>query len=263
MRGTSNGNPRGESSRPPVGLLLGLLLLSGALLGALAWWQRSATGERTRASVQTASPERATREASELHAPSVDSASGTGVRADARPVPDPVAVAAPTNALEGRLTVDGHPLRGGRLHVSSANGDWRREVPLEEDGSFRVEEPPPSRLVLAFACESDAPRKLLLPTVELPPGTEPRERLALDWATKEVNLRLAGGEAAAFARVEVEGPGYRTEVETNEHGRALLSLVGEGPFTFRVTDDLGRAREAHLTLEPDEDLATVSLSVEG
>lgn len=261
MHGTSNGNSRDKPSRPSVGLLLGLLLTSGVLLGLLVWWQRPAPHARSRAPVQAVSRAQE-RDASELHLPAVESASVAGARADARPAHASSTATIPRNALEGRLTVDGRPLRA-TLHVSSANGDWRREVPLDEDGSFRVEEPPPSRLALAFACESDAPRKLLLPTVDLPPETETRERLALDWATKEVNLRLAGGEAAAFARVEIEGPGYRTEVETNEHGRALLSLVGEGPFTFRVTDDRGRAREAHLTLGPDEDLATVSLSVEG
>lgn len=262
MRGTSNGNPRGGRSRPPVGLLLGLLLVSGALTAALVWWPRHATGERTHALVLAGS--HAQEPAPESRAPTVMPVLGANARADARPDPERTAEAtAPAKTLEGRLTVDGRPLHGGTLHVSSGSGDWQREVALDEGGSFRIEEPPPSRLVLAFACDSETPRKLLLPAVELPPETETRARLALDWATKEVNLRLAGGEAAAFARVEIEGPGYRTEVETNEHGRALLSLVGEGPFTFRVTDERGRAREARLTLEPDEALATVSLSVEG
>lgn len=262
MRGTSHGG----SSRPPVGLpKLGLLLSVCIVLGALAWWLQRATGERTRVLVQAAprALESAAPDAGALRAPPEGAATGTDAGAEASPEPVRTATVVPAAALEGHLTIDGRPSFGATLRVSSANGAWQREVPLDEEGGFRLDRLPPARLVLAFACESGTTRRLLLPTLDLHPEAEAVERLALDWTTTQVNLRIAGDEAAAFTRVEIEGPGYHTSVEANEHGRALLSLVGEGPFTFRMTGADGRAREARLALEPDQDLVTVFLSAEG
>ncbi|NOT30383.1 MAG: hypothetical protein HOP15_08040 [Planctomycetes bacterium] len=62
------------------------------------------------------------------------------------------------------------------------------------------------------------------------------------------------------ARVHIEGPRYQTSIETDDEGKARLSLVGAGTFRFRAVQRSGREGEAVLELEADADLDSIVIT---
>lgn len=260
---------RSKSNRT-VGLLA-LLLGACALLGGLGWLlQRPTALERERSGASLLSS--AARSASigssvsirtALSAPALSVPAPSAPTSEANAGATRTATEIPTASLAGRLTIDGSHPRAGKLRLRSHHGTWRREAALDDDGRFLVDRLPPTPLVLAFEIESGSERALLLPEVEVTPALESESRLELDWRTKQINLRVVGAVQAGASTIAIEGPGYRTSVLTNGGGKARLSLVGEGHFSFRATRAGAKLGGTEVDIEADEELITIVLAAEG
>ena len=170
--------------------------------------------------------------------------------------------------VAGRLTIDGEAPDalspdGVELTARTQDGSWVRTARLARDGRFTLADLPRTELELSFQPLSSTERQLLLPFVALAPRALQDGELKLDWKTTQVNVRVIDdGQPAVVARVEIEGPSYRTSITTNDKGTARLSLVGAGRFSFRAVQPNGRKGEAALELGADDELTSVVIAAE-
>ncbi len=169
----------------------------------------------------------------------------------------PAAEDAPAT-IAGRVILDGRPpLAGGRILFRSDDGTRAGSVLVDHEGRFWLQARPSEELVLSFDLEPSDQRVLLLPEQRIR-ASGPTTELDLDWRTKHVNLKVFGdGAGGNRAQVDVAGPDCAASIETGDDGRAALTLVGAGLFTFRAVLPSGRRGEATLELVEGTDLDSV------
>ncbi len=240
--------------------LLSTFVGLGALLCAV-WWlaDRATSSDR---SVVARDPGPAFERSVELQ-PTESPAALRGVQRTALQAESSASAAAeplaPAN-LTGRLQVDGFAPYHGRVRIE-ADDAWRHTAVIDPYGRFYVENVPPSKLSLSFEMEWHAERQLLLPTVLTTPEPGKTEVVDLDWRTRQVDVRVRNGdEAPGPVRVDMRGPSYLASFETNELGKARLSLVGSGSFSFRAALPAGLQGEAEVELYEGDELETVLIT---
>jgi hypothetical protein len=161
------------------------------------------------------------------------------------------------------LVIDGFAPSRARVHLEAAEAGWEHWLAVDRYGRFYLQGAPPGELALSFEAESLFERQLLLPnvlTVHARPGET--EVVDLAWTTRQVNVQIGvPDELVGPVQVELTGPSYRTTFVTNERGRARLSLVGNGTFSFRAELPTGRQAEASQMLEESDELETIVLRV--
>lgn len=163
--------------------------------------------------------------------------------------------------LNGRLQVDGFAPYQGKVLIREVDRDRTRVAQIDLYGRFFVEDVPAARLSLSFEMEWSAERQLLLPSVMVTPAPGETEVLDLDWTTRHVNVQvLEEGGAASPARVDLQGPDYAASFETDERGKAKLSLVGSGSFSLLASLPSGRSVGAALELHEGDELETVLIA---
>lgn len=170
---------------------------------------------------------------------------------------EPLALA----SITGRLQVDGSSPYHGKVRIDSQGDAWQHTATIDPYGRFYVEGVPPSKLTLSFEMEWLAERQLLLPTFTTTPAPGKTEVVDLDWSTRHVDVRVVSGtEVPGQARVDIHGPNYQASFDTNERGKAKLSLVGSGSFSFRADLPSGRRGEAGVELHAGDELETVVIT---
>ena len=175
----------------------------------------------------------------------------------------PVVELAPAT-ISGRLQIDGFAPYHGRVHFRRENGVWERTASIDPYGRFYLEGVPAAALSLSFQAEWLEERPLLLPNEFLfTPAPGKTEFVDLDWKTRQLNVQVvAGDDLPSRARVDIAGPNYRASFDTNERGKAKLSLVGSGRFSLRAELPSGKSGEAAVELEEGDELETVVISAE-
>ena len=163
--------------------------------------------------------------------------------------------------VTGRVRLYGSPPDGGKCVLRSADGTFERSAALDLEGRFRFGTVPGAKLELSFELQSTDARQLLLPSVEVAPAAGAVQELDLDWEPRHVNVRVLGdGPGGNRARLEVEGPRTRANLDTDEVGKARLSVVGQGLFTFRAVQPCGRQGATTLELEEGAGLDSVVIT---
>src|SRR5262245_42976724 len=144
--------------------------------------------------------------------------------------------------LNGRLQVDGFAPYHGRVVVREVEGERSWTGAIDRYGRFFVPDVPAAELSLSFEMEwNNEERQLLLPSVPVTPAAGAVQVVDLDWTTRHVNVTVVDDVGAASpARVELSGPNYAATLDTNERGKARLSLIGGGSFSFRARLPSGR-----------------------
>lgn len=177
---------------------------------------------------------------------------------------EPFAEAAREPALatiSGRLQVDGFAPFQGSVEIRRAGGEPLLTAAIDRFGRFYVRDVPAAELRLSFRMEWLTERQLLLPSVVVEPEPGETAVVDLDWTTRHVNVQvLAEGGAASRARVDLQGPNYAASFDTNERGKARLSLIGSGSFSLRASLPSGRTVEAALELDESDELETVLIA---
>lgn len=230
----------------------------GALLCAVWWFaDRAPAGDR---SVVARAPESAREQPAEvLRAGTLDAPHGsrrTPIESEASTSAAVESLAPAT--ISGRLQVDGLAPYHGEVRIEAENGPWQHTATIDPYGRFYIEGVPPSRLTLSFEMEWLAERQLLLPAAVTTPVPGKTEVVDLDWRTRHVDVRVVNGdEAPGQASVDIHGPHYQASFDTNEQGKAKLSLVGNGSFSFRAALPSGRRGEASVELHEGDELETV------
>ena len=164
-------------------------------------------------------------------------------------------------SLNGRLQVDGFAPFRGRVVIREVDGERSWTGDFDRFGRFFVADVPAADLRLSFEMEWNAERRLLLPDVPVTPAAGTVEVVDLDWSTRHVNVSVVEPDGLPGpARVDLLGPNYAASFDTNERGKARLSLIGSGSFSFRALLPSGRSAEAALELDEGDELETVLIA---
>jgi hypothetical protein len=263
----TTGRDRADSARDPRASLAATFLVAGALLCAV--WSFADRGPSTSEPGGARAPADASAGVARMGvakahpAPELEPAPAlvrTPVEAEARRESPEVAA---TATISGRLQIDGFAPYHASVRLKDGGG-WDRAAPIDPYGRFHVEGVPAARLSLSFEAAGLEARKVLLPNeLELTPAAGEIEFVDLDWKTRQLNVRVVDGdEPPGRARVDVEGPSYRASFDTSERGKAELSLVGSGLFSFRAELSSGRRGETTVELDEDSELDTVVIATE-
>ena len=237
--------------------LLALVVASLALLLAVfAWLGRD--GRATRVSAAQAGEARAP---ATVRAAALEPARAAAGRSstDARPAQPEPAVrgsAAPPGAIHGRIALDGRaPPEGTLVRVSASGSATSAAFALDSSGRFHVEGVAPGASTLSFVWPALDGRLVLAPqrTVVIAPGAT--REVELEWRSRHVNLKVTGDPGGwNRARVQLAGPATAAELETDDEGRASLTLLEAGTFRLRAVHASGRAGSTVLELADDSDL---------
>lgn len=167
--------------------------------------------------------------------------------------------------VSGRLTIDGLAPDEGRARLRVVDGVWAALGVLDHEGRFGFADVPAQALVLAFELVDLEPleaRQLLLPEVEVRPEPGASEDLQLDWRTRQVNVRVVSdAPEGCRASLRLTGPHTSASLETDDAGKARLSLVGDGTFRFHALQRSGREGESELELGGESELESVVIHV--